>query len=120
MKKIDASSDENNSQDGFLPAEFLWRAAQIICQKGIEISSTKAEPGPLEVLGLTIGILRRQKHISRSQFAHMIGCSIEELLVLEAGMLPANDLVQYLPLIIKNTSIPKSILQPCIKQINLK
>jgi len=116
LKKINASSDKKN-RENFLPAETLWRAAQMIRQQGMEVSPIDAEPTPLEMLGLTIGILRRRKHISRSQFAQKIGCSMEELLVLEAGLLPARDLAKYLPLIINEIEVPNKILQPFFRNI---
>jgi DNA-binding transcriptional regulator YiaG len=117
LKKINASSDKNNSGEGFLPAETLWRAAQMICQKGMEVPPIDAEPAPLEMLGLTIGILRRRKHISRLEFAQNIGCSVEELLALEAGLLPASDIAKYLPLIINEIEVPKIFLQPISRNI---
>jgi len=117
LKKINASSDKKNSGEGFLPAETLWRAAQMICQKGVEVPPIDAEPAPLEMLGLTIGILRRRKHISRSQFAQKIDCSVEELLALEAGLLPASELAKYLPLILKETEMSEIALQPFFRNI---
>ena len=117
MKKINASSDKKNREEGFLPAETLWRAAQMICQKGMVVPPIDAEPAPLEMLGLTVGILRRRKHISHSQFAQKIGCSVEELLALEAGLLPAKDLAKYLPLIINEIEVPKKFLQPLFQNI---
>jgi hypothetical protein len=119
LKKIDASSDKNNNGEGFLPAETLWRAAQMIRQKGMKVSPIEAESTPLEMLGLTIGILRRRKHISRLQFVQRIGCSVEELLALEAGLLPAREMAKYLPLIIKEIEVPGKILQPFSHHIKL-
>jgi len=116
LKKINTSLDKKN-RENFLPAETLWRAAQMIRQKGMEVLPIDSKPTPLEMLGLTIGILRRRKHISRSQFAHRIGCSVEELLVLEAGLLPAIDLAKYLPLIINEIEVPNKILQPFLRNI---
>ena len=119
MKKINASSDKNNSGEDFLPAETLWRAAQMISQKGMEVPPIDSEPTPLEMLGLTIGIVRRRKHISRSQFAQKIGCSVEEILALEAGLLTINDLAKYLPLIMNEIEVPRKFLQPFFSNIKL-
>ncbi len=117
MKKINASSDPNSKNKNFLPSEILWRAAQMIHENGMEVSSIEAEPEPLEMLGLTIGILRRRKHISRSQFAQKIGCSVEELLALEAGLLPGRELEKYLPLILKETEMSEIFQQPFFSNI---
>jgi hypothetical protein len=117
LKKINASSDSNNEDENFLPSEILWRAAQMIFEKGVEVPPIDSEPAPLEMLGLTIGILRRRKHISRSQFINKIGCSVEELLALEAGLLPASDLIKYLPLILKEIEVPEISLQPFFPNI---
>jgi hypothetical protein len=116
LKKINASSDKKNRKN-FLPAVTLWRAAQMIRQKGMEVSPIEAEPTPLEMLGLTIGILRRRKHIPRSQFAQKIDCSMEELLALESGLLPVSDLAKYLPLIINEIEVPNKILQIFFRNI---
>lgn len=110
MKKINASSDKNN-RDNFLPAETLWRTAQMTRQKGMEVSPLDAEPVPLEMLGLAIGILRRRKHISHLEFAKKIDISVEELLALEKGLLPAGELVKYLPSIIQQIKIPGDLIK---------
>jgi len=119
LKKTNACSDKKNSGEGFLPAETLWRAAQMICQKGKEIPPIDAEPAPLEILGLAIGILRRRRHTSRLQFAQKIGCSMEELLALEAGLLPAGELTKYLPLILKEINMPELSLHPIFRNIKV-
>jgi len=119
LKKIHASSDKKNSIEGFLPAEILWRTAELICQKGVQIPPIDAEPAPLEMLGATIGILRRRKHISYSSFAQRIGCSVEELLALEAGLLPASDLLQYLPLILRVLKLREKSVQPFLRDLKI-
>ncbi len=115
MKKTNASSDKKNNGENFLPAETLWRAAQMIRQKGVEVSPIDAEPAPLELLGLAIGILRKRKHISRKNFARKIGCSVEELLALETGLLPAGDIAKYLPLIVHEINVPEKFIQPFLR-----
>ncbi len=117
MKKINASSDDNNENKNFLPSEILWRTVQMTHDNGMEVPGIEAEPAPLEMLGLTIGILRRRKHISRSQFAQKISCSVEELLALEAGLLPPRELVKYLPLILKETEMSEISKQPFFSKI---
>jgi DNA-binding transcriptional regulator YiaG len=117
LNKTNASSDKKINGEGFLPAETLWRAAQMICQKGMEVPPINAEPAPMEMIGLTIGILRRRKHISRSRFAQKIGCSMEELLALEAGLLSASEFAKYLPLILKQTEISELLLQPYFRSM---
>jgi hypothetical protein len=117
LKKIDASSDKKNSGEGFLPAESLWRAAQMICQNGLEVPPIDAEPTPLEMLGLTIGILRRRKHITRLQLSKKTGCSVEEILALEAGLLPAGYLKKYLPRISREVGLREYSLQPLLRNI---
>jgi hypothetical protein len=117
LKKINASSDKKNRVNNIIPVETLWRAAQIFRQQGMEVSQIDAEPTPLEMLGLTIGILRRRKRISRLEFAQKIGCSVEELLALEAGLLPAGDFAKYLPLIINEVKIPRDLIQPILSNI---
>jgi len=118
LKKLHASSDKNNTETNYLPSETLWRATQLITQKGIDVLPIDAEPAPQEMLGLAIGILRRRKHISRIQLAQSIGCTVDKLLALETGLLPASDFVQYLPLILHEIGIPEKSLQPFL--INIK
>jgi hypothetical protein len=117
LKKIDASSDNKNGGEEFLPAESLWRAAQMICQNGLEVPPIDAEPTPLEMVGLTIGILRRRKHISRLQLAKKIGCPVEEILALEAGLLPADRLQRYLPRISREVGLREHPLQLLFRNI---
>jgi hypothetical protein len=118
LKKINASSDKKGkSMDHILPAETLWRAAQLIHQQEKEPAPMKAEPAPLEMLGLTIGILRRRKRISRIEFAQTIDCPVEELLALEMGLLPAHKLIKYLPHIVQQIKIPGDLIQPIYPNI---
>ncbi len=117
MKKINASSDKKISGEEFLPSETLWRAAQLIRTSGVTISPLEAEPTPQEMLGFTIGILRRQKHISHKQFAQRIGCSLEELLALEVGLLPMDKLQKYLPLILKEIKLPMNFKQLFLRNV---
>lgn len=104
-------------EENFLLGETIRRAAQLISQKGTQVPPMDQESTPLETLGILIGLLRRRKHISHLQFAQNIGCSMEELLALEAGLLPAPDFVKYLPLILREINIPKDILQSLIHDI---
>lgn len=118
MKTQPASSDNNKVEEkNYLPSELLWRAAELICQKDTEIPPIEAEPTSHEMLGLAIGILRRRKNISRFQLAQRIGCSIEELLALETGLLPASDYGKYLPLILQTLGLPQKSLQPFLANI---
>jgi hypothetical protein len=119
LKNIFASSDKRNMMKNNIPVEVLWRAAQMIRQKGMEVSPLDAEPAPLEMLGLSIGILRRRKRISRLEFSQKIGCSVEELLALEMGRLPVGDLAKYLPLIVREIKIPGYLLQPILGNMKL-
>ena len=120
MRKTNASSDKKkNKGEGFLPADVIWRAAQMICQNGVEGSPIDAEPTPEEMLGLTIGILRRRKHISHQKFARLIGCSVEELLALEAGLFSTNLMNKYLPAIAREVSIDIDSLQPLARRIKI-
>lgn len=118
MKKILANSDEGNTEDGFLPSDKLWLTVQMARKKEVEIPLITASSGAPEMLGLIISILRRRKHISRQRFAQKLGCSVEEILALEGGLLPAKDIARYLPLIIKKIKVPKKILQPYLKEID--
>jgi DNA-binding transcriptional regulator YiaG len=118
LKKIHASSDTKYTGEDLLPAETLWRAAQLIRQGGTKLLPIDAKPAPEEMLGLTIGILRRRKHISKLQFAQTIGCSLEELLALEAGGLPLAVVQKYLPQIIRELEVSSAFLHPllnCLK-----
>ena len=117
MKKIHASSDKRSKGEVLLPAEILWRAAQLIRQGGTKLPPFDAEPTPEEMLGLTIGILRRRKHISKSQFAQKIGCSMEELLALEAGGLPLAIVQKYLPQMMRELEIPSNFLYPFLNRL---
>lgn len=117
MKKSNASSEKNNMDMNYLPSKILWRAAQLIEKKGIDVSPIDAEPAPQEMLGLAIGILRRQKHISHFQLAQRIGCSVEELLALETGLLPRSDYLKYLPLILDAIGLSMKSLQPFLIKI---
>jgi len=120
LRKTSASSDmKKNKGEGFLPAEVIWRAAQMFCQNGVEVSPIDAEPTPEEMLGLTIGILRRHKHISHEKFARSIGCSVEELLALEAGLLPKKVILKYLPAIAHATGVNLGSLQPLARRIKI-
>ena len=118
MRKQHASSDKKIEETNYLPSNTLWRAAQLIAKKGLEIPPLDAEPAPREMLGLAIGILRRQKHISRFQLAEGIGCTMEELLALEAGLLSPSDILQYLPQILSTMGLPENLLGPFL--INIK
>lgn len=117
MKKQLASSAKNVEEKNYLPSELLWRAADLISQKGTEIPPIEAEPAPQEMLGLAIGILRRRKHISRFQLAQRMGCTVEELLALETGLLPASEYMKYLPLILQVLEMPEKSLQPFLAKI---
>lgn len=119
MKKTDASSVKRNNEERFLPADALWRAAKMISQQGMEVPPIDAEPTPLEMLGMTIGIFRRRKHISRIQLAKKTGCSIEEILALEAGLLPADLLKKCLPRVSREVGLREHSLQPFIRNIKL-
>ena len=117
MRKNNASSDKNAMETNYLPSETLWRAAEIIAQRGKSVSPIEAEPAPQEMLGLAIGILRRRKHISRMQLAQGIGCTVEELVALETGLLPRSDYLKYLPLILNEIGLPDRSLQPFLAKI---
>jgi DNA-binding transcriptional regulator YiaG len=117
LKNTHASSDKRSTGEDLLPAETLWRAAQLIRQGGITLLPIDAEPVPEEMLGLTIGILRRQKHISKSQFAQAIGCSMEELLALEAGGLPLAAAQKYLPQIMRALEVPSTFLSQLFNRL---
>jgi len=112
LKKRRASSDKKIEETNYLPSETLWRTAQLIRQKDMEVPPIDAEPMPQEMLGLAIGILRRRKHISRIQLAQRIGCTVEEILALETGLLPVKDLGKYLPMILDGIGVPEKSLQP--------
>lgn len=118
MKKPHDGSDKKIMRTNYLPSELLWRAAQLISQKGMGVPWIDAEPAPQEILGLVIGILRRRKRISRFHLAQGIGCTVEELLALETGLLPASDFEKYLPLILHTIEMPEKPLQPFL--INTK
>ncbi|MBI3175255.1 MAG: hypothetical protein HYZ25_16130 [Chloroflexi bacterium] len=111
-----ASSDKNNGV-GLLPAAVVWRASQLARQIQDQSHSTETEPEPLELIGLTIGILRRRKRLSHLQFATKIGCSVEELLVLESGLLSDEKLVKYLPAVICEIGDERNIIQMLVSQI---
>ncbi len=117
MKKHPASSAKKVEEKNYLPSDIVWRAAELICQKGTEIPPIEVEPAPQETLGLALGIVRRRKHISRFQVAQRIGCTVEELLALETGLLPASDYIKYLPLILQMLEIPEKSLQPFLAKI---
>jgi hypothetical protein len=119
LNKKDASSVNRKNEERFLPAESLWRAAKMISQQGMEVPPIDAEPTPLEMLGMTIGIFRRRKHISRIQLAKKTGCSIEEILALEAGLLPADRLKKCLPRVSREVGLREHSLQPFIRNIKL-
>lgn len=71
-----------------LPPETLWKAARWIREEKVFLSLMDSEPTTEEVLGLIISISRRQKKISHIQLTRKIGCSLDELMALEAGALP--------------------------------
>lgn len=100
-----------------MSGETIRRAADIVSQKNVPVHLFDAEPTPLGALGMAIGLLRRKKHITHSQFAQNIGCTVEELLALENGLLPAADYINYLPLIHQEINIPESILQAFTRSI---
>lgn len=117
MKTQPASLQKKVEEKNCLPSELLWRAAELICRKNTEIPPSEADPTPYEMLGLAIGILRRKKQISRFQFAQRIGCTVEEVLALETGLLPASDYGKYLPLILQIIELPEKSLQPFLTNI---
>lgn len=117
MKKIHASSDKRLEEEILLPAEILWRAAQLISQGGTKLPPFDAEPTPEEMLGLTIGILRRRKHISKPQLAQTVGCSMEELLALEAGGLPLAIVQKYLPQMMCELEISSKFLYQFLNRL---
>lgn len=117
MKRRPASSDKEIEEKNYLSSETLWRAAELICLKGMDVPAIDAEPMPQEMLGLAIGILRRRKHISRVQLAQRLGCTVEELLALETGLLPVKDVGKYLPLILECIGMPEKSLQPFLISI---
>jgi hypothetical protein len=113
LRKRNASSEaKTNMGEGFLPAETLWRAAHIFCMNAGGAPHPDSEPTPEEMLGLTVGILRRRNNISRLNFARSIGCSVEELVALEAGLMPKNTMQKYLPAIAQEIGIDPTSLQP--------
>lgn len=101
---------------GFLPGETIRRAAALVYEKGVSIPPIDAEPTPLGALGMAIGLLRRRKNITHAQFARKIGCTIEELLALESGMLPADDYKKYLSAIQREIDIPEPVLRLIARQ----
>ncbi|GAB4400422.1 MAG: hypothetical protein OHK003_26000 [Anaerolineales bacterium] len=116
MKKIIASSDPK-LEGRFLPAETLWKAAQIVRQKGVVDLQLTAEPKPHEILGLTIGMVRRRKQITLNELADKTGFSIEELLAFEAGLLPVKELIKYLPAILREVKISRKSIRPLLQKI---
>ncbi len=116
MKKINASSDIK-LEEGFQSAETLWKAAQIVRQKGVLDLQLTAEPKPHEILGLTIGMVRRRRQITLNELANKTGFSVEELLAFEAGLLPVKEMIKYLPSILREVKIPKRSIQPLLQKI---
>ena len=119
MKKNNASSEYEKKETSYLPPETLWHASQFLAQKGITAPSIDAEPAPQEMLGLAIGILRRQKNISRDQLAQRIACPLEELVAMETGLLPGSVYLKYLPRILNAIGLPENLLQPFLNKIKL-
>ena len=117
LRKKNASSDTKKRRERFLPAETLWRVAHRFPKNRDETPRSGSEPTPEEMLGLTIGILRRRQNISRPNLAQSIGCSVEELLALEAGLLPKNRMLKYLPVIAHEIGIDLTSLQPQRRQM---
>lgn len=116
MNTTIASSDKKN-RAGLLPAAVVWRASQLARPIQDQSRSAETEPEPLESIGLTIGILRRKERLSHSQFAEKIGCSVEELLVLEAGLLPDDKLAKYLPAVLREIGDERNVIQMFLNQI---
>ncbi len=116
MKKLFASSDKEKGE-GLLPAAVVWGASQLASPVQDRLHSTKTEPEPVEMIGLTIGILRRRKRFSHAQFAQRIGCSVEEMLALEAGLLPEETLVRLLPAILREVGNNPQVIQVFVNQI---
>lgn len=116
MNSITASSDKKN-RAGLLPAAVVWRASQLARPIQEKSRSAETEPEPLELIGLTIGILRRRKRLSHSQFAKKVGCSVEELLVLEVGLLSDEKLAKYLPAIIREIGDEQNIIEMLVNHI---
>ena len=117
MKKLNASSDKRKKETNYLPSETLWRATQLIIHKEKQTPSIDAEPPPQMMLGLAIGILRRQRHIPRLQLAQRIGCPLEEVVALETGLLSRSEYLKYLPLILNEIGLPENFLQPYLAKI---
>lgn len=100
-----------------LPAKTLWQTANFIKDTGIQIQPLEAELTPLEILGITIGILRRRKNFSRILFAQRVGCPVEELIALEMGLLPLQKILKYLPKISQGIDVPERSLQTFIRNL---
>lgn len=105
MKKLNASSDKSMEREAS-QAGNLWKAAEFIRQRGVDTrSSLDAEPTPLEIAGMTIGMIRRRKKITQLALSIRIGCEIEEILAIEAGMLPVGDYKDFVPKILKEMNL---------------
>ena len=112
MKKINAVSDKENIQRGeFISADLLWRASRWLRSKKVELRSLDLDPSPEELLGFAILVSRRRKKLTRLQFVERIGCSLEELLALEAGVLPMDFAAKYLSAIMNELEMKSTLYQ---------
>lgn len=106
MKKMWAATKNKAADAGLLPPEILWRTAQLIKKYELEYSKTDFPSKELEDLGLIIGVLRRRKNITKDELSKKIGCSMEEIIALEMGLMPLEILNQYMPVIRKEINLP--------------
>lgn len=118
MKKTNKLMDEH-VENRFLPAEVLWNASKLRFQASKDDLklSCDDELDPQELLSITIGVLRRQKGISVAQLSKKVGCTLEELLALESGILPLGRFSKFLPALLKEIDVSPKNIQSLLRNI---
>ncbi len=79
-----------------ITVQHLIRAADLAYTRGKRCANGEDRP-ELEDLGIAINILRRSRKIDLNLLASQIPCRIEELIALEAGLLPCDRVCKLLP-----------------------
>lgn len=84
--------------DKMMTVQHLIRAADLARARGYRCA-TGNDPTKLEELGIAINMLRRSRKIDLGVLASQIPCKIEEIIALEAGLLPFERVCQLLPFV---------------------
>jgi hypothetical protein len=87
-----------------ITVQHLIRAADFASARGQRCANGE-DRLQLEELGITINILRRSRKIDLNLLASQIPCRLEELIALEAGLLPCERVCKLLPAVVRHLGV---------------